>query len=142
MNESGRRPRAVTVVGYATFAIGVFVLCVSLVSPFMDDRPQHTFADTAAGCALGLFVIVTGRALLRLRKWASLVIEIVAALFLLFSGVFGAFVIWIGIASVRSGGLHAARMLTPGIALAVVYAVTSFLTMRSLRKVRLRGLLV
>src|SRR5207244_12546269 len=123
-------------VGYVTRAIGVFVLCAGLLAPFVDDRPPHTFADAAGLCALATLVIATGRALLRLRKWASLVIEAFAASIFVVTSVFGVFAIWIGVTGPQASGA------TVGIGLALLYGLPSFLTVRGLRKVRRRGLLV
>ncbi len=142
MNGRDGRPRAVSVIAYGTVAIGVFVLCVSSALPFVDDRPPHTFTEAAAGWALAICVILTGRALLRLRRWASLLIEALAAVFFLVASILGAFAILIGIDFARVGSPHALQLATPGIVVALVYAVPSFLTVRSLRSVRLRGLLV
>lgn len=91
---------------------------------------------------MAICVLATGRALLRLRRWASVLVEALAALFFLVACILGAFAILIGIDFARSGSPHALQIATPGIVVAVVYAVPSFLTVRSLRSLRLRGLLV
>lgn len=140
MSQHQGRPRSITVIAYCTVAFGVFVLCISCALPFVDDQPPHTFTEAAAGWAFAIVVIVTGRALLRLRRWASLLIEAFAALLFGVASALGAFAIFLGIQ--WAGSPHALQMTTPFVVVAVVYAVPSFLTLRSLRSARLRGLLV
>ena len=135
------RPKAISVIGYATFALGVFVLCLALLAPLLNtEQPDHPYIDAALGCVIACLIISTGRALLRLRRWASFVIEGVAVVILLFLVVFGVGLGGIALQWLR-GGMPTGTMLTVGGSLILLYGVPLTFTVVTLRRARLRGVL-
>ena len=132
MPETKRRPKAISVVGYAALGFGLLLLTSSVGA--LGDRDFLLFGSVAGTVAV--LIVAAAWALLRLRAWGAFVLEALSILFLLgllgFVGVFS----W---ATLQLSHPNELRMLAGAILLLLCYGVPLALAIRSLRHARLRG---
>src|SRR5262245_1869615 len=126
MSEGLRRPLAVLVIGWCSIGVGLLGLAggVGGVMTAFDPDPvfEHEFVIGLLACALAVLVIGAARALLHLRMWGAVVIQVLAILSLLFFAGLGTLFAWL---SVQTGGAHRTSMVATGVGVAALYAIPS-----------------
>lgn len=158
------RPVCVTVIGWGTIAVATLAVFSGVMgtamSSIMPEAPPRTGAPESidfvfahfevfafAQALVGVLLVFAGRSLLRLRKWASRVIETVAWLLLLYAVVF---TFYFGRESVTAfseatNPIPLGFVVTMGVMTVfslAFWAVPLILTIRNLRSKRVRDVLV
>jgi hypothetical protein len=155
------RPVCLTVIGWGTIAVAILMvfsgamgLATSSLIPDTPDMPsrggpagfvfKHFVAFSGLQAALGFVLIFAGRSLLRLRRWASRLIEVVAWLLLVHAIAFTLYFAYEMLAG-TSEAPPVAFIVMMGFFMLFTLAfwgIPLILTIRNLRSQRVRDVLV
>jgi hypothetical protein len=132
----------VSVIGWASGAVGLLLLASGLAAALDSEQiVDHPIVVGGAQVALALALFAAAWALLQMRAWGALVIQVYASVFLLLIAAFGSLYTFLTAPRAWAAAPQGIMMLAPGVIVPLVYAVPLVLVIRSLRSVRRRGLL-